>query len=44
MTQKRNRRRKLNGYDIESEFDLDDATPPALFTGDPAAVIPRRPG
>lgn len=42
MTKKRNHRRKLDGYDIESEFDLDDDTPPALFTGDPDAVIDRR--
>lgn len=35
------KRRKLGGYDIESEFNLDDSTPPALFRGDPAAVIPK---
>jgi hypothetical protein len=40
MTQKRNRRRKLDGYDLEAEFDLDQDTPPAVFRGDPSAVIP----
>lgn len=37
---------KPNGYkrryaSEDDEFDLDEGTPPAVFTGDPAAVIPK---
>lgn len=44
-----NKRHPAHGYDneagaalgLDGEFSLDEGTPPAIFTGDPAAVIPK---